>query len=237
MAYGITIYNSAGKLIANSDDFNYGLLAEGTLTFSSGGMTSISWTDTGEVPLVFFKFNNFNGSITHYLGFYGLSTTGVQAGMWNPTPVNGRISRMSGSADYRVYKTFKSLSDSPDGSTYGMQIFNSSGEKTFDSRYRMPLVVAAANLGPVPTPSSYLLPSSYVTVPAAITGANLWASINPLSGVKGFQQDLVSNPALCFGGLGVANGYLINVFCHQPAGGPSNQSSWDSSKTLYLMNA
>lgn len=225
------LYNTNGKLIANTDDFNYGLIAEGTITCNSN-WTSATWSDTGEIPLVFFKFTNLSGTVSRYISIQTLSLTGVTIGIFGTTHTNGRLSQITGSVDYRVYKTFKSIGD-VSGQNWGMKIFNNAGEKTFDSRYKIPLITHALTVPAVGTPGTSFIPSSTVTLPSGLSSP-IWLSVNSFGGVRGFQYNN-STVALCYGAIETGNNQIVATFGHQPAGGPTNQVSSDSAKQVFLM--
>jgi hypothetical protein len=237
MSYGFKLLNSSGKLIANSEDFNYGLVAEGTAT-STGGWVTISYSDTGEIPMVFIKFASITESLARYIAVQAISSTQVAFGIFNTSSGNGRLSHITGSVDYRIYKTFKSLGD-VSGDPWGIKIFNASGEKTFDSRYKIPLVTNQVVLPAVGAPSNNSIPYSSVILPGGIA-APLWVSVNSVAGHKGFQYNGFLSPqvALCYGAVGISydgtNTVLIGSYGHQPAGGPSGQITWDSGKQIFL---
>jgi hypothetical protein len=126
MAYGIEIENTNGDLQITQDYTNYHLIGSGTLT---GGCPN---TDAGQVsytaqagnvlPLVFVRPHADN----IYIGgcFFGSAATLVPTGyvyyVWQ------------GAHDYRIYGTTGTIA--VDSSTYGMQVFDGSGNVQYDSR-------------------------------------------------------------------------------------------------------
>lgn len=182
MSYGFEIKNSSGIVLANSSDFNYGLVTAVSSASISPSSTTINFNNTGEIPLIFIRNNSSTwiacSAVTVTSAtFYCFSAT--SGGSWN------RRSTASSavSIDYRIYTTFKNLG-AVSGQNYGIQIFDANNNKTFDSNYDIPLIANIANLA-IPTPSQYdAAPITRVVLPSGV-GANPWFNINPIFGTDG----------------------------------------------------
>lgn len=235
MSYGFLLYNTNGKLVANSNDFNYGLITEGSL-YCNATWTTLSWSDTGEIPLVFLKFDNVSAPVNRFVAVYNITASGALIGIFDTVPTNGRLSQITGTVDYRIYKTFKSFGD-PIGQEWGMKIYNSAGEKTFDSRYKIPLITNVLTLPAVGLPDDFSIPTTVVAIPSGFSNG-VWISINSFGGFRGSQFN-GTTAAMCLGavGTGTAGGvpYIIGTFGHQPGGGFSGQNTFDRDKQLFVM--
>lgn len=179
MSYGFEVLNSSGVLIANSTDFNYGLVTSGSVTTAAGGNnistvspTSIAFSNTGEIPLVFVRNNG-----TNYISLWSLTTTGASfVGFSNTGGIGNRRSTAAATIDFRIYTPFRNLGN-VSGQDYGIQIFDASGVKTFDSNYAFPRVV---NSGSIAVPSATDSDGGVIsgaTFPSGVS-ANPWYSIS-----------------------------------------------------------
>lgn len=182
MSYGFELKNSSGVVVANDTDFNYGLVTSVVAASIAPSSTTINFTNTGEIPLIFIK----NNSST-WIGCSRITTTSATFYCFANTS-GGSFNRRSTSSsavsiDYKIYTTFKNLSNIS-GQNYGIQIFDANNNKTFDSNYEIPLIANIANLV-IPTPGSYdAAPITRVVLPSGV-GSNPWFNINPIAGNDG----------------------------------------------------
>lgn len=163
MSYGFEVYNTSGVILANSTDFNYGLIYEKDgLSVTTGGAL-VDFASYGE-ELIFVK-----NTGTTFIAYDSLYKR-IYLHEATPTGTSGRRLRTTGTVDVRVYTPFKNLQNSYAGPfPYGIQIFDAGGKKTFDTTYPIPLVNALA-IGTIPTPSnSDASPTNAVNLPAGIS--------------------------------------------------------------------
>lgn len=239
MTYGFELRNSSNKLVANSTDFNYGLIASGTITASTASWTAItipSVGDTSETPLVFFKFNNITtNSATYFPAVRTLSNISLDVGFFNlPYPTAGDSYLVTGSVEYRMYRTFKGLPN-VSGETYGIQLYDASLNKTFDSNYQIPKITGLVNLGPILPISTNFNSLPSVAIPSGY-GTSIWLSINSSYGMRGFWPESGS-VYFCWPGMYCVNNFIVGAFGTSIGGGPGASISNDSTKTIMLMAA
>lgn len=176
--YGFQLFNSNGVLLANDRDFNYGLVASGTITTPQNGSARVNYADTVEQPLVFVR-NNSQGWVsvnvtTTYTDFWG----------WQQDPygINGRRLSAPITIPYKIFAPFKNLGNLS-GQNYGIQVFDSGGNKTFDSNYEIPRV-AGSVLGTIPTPNNGAASPIWTVIFPSGISSNPWFSISSISGVN-----------------------------------------------------
>lgn len=181
MSYGFEVLNSNGILIANSTDFNFGLVTAGSVTTAAGGntitnvpTTTITFSNTGEIPLVFVRNN-----ATNWITLWNLGTTFASFVGWTDSlsGVGNRRSTAAVTVDFRIYTPFRNLGN-VSGQDYGIQIFDANSAKTFDSNYAFPRIV---NTGSITIPNTGdAATSSPVAAVAFSSGvnANPWYSIS-----------------------------------------------------------
>lgn len=183
MTYGFKLYNANNQLVASDTDFGYGLVASGSLTTALNAWYTgtVTFTDIGTTgaPLVFVRMNNVSANL--WVGLYNTTSTSAVFNTYGPVvSTYNRRPSVAGTFDYRIYAPFKNLPN-VSGQTYGMQLYNSSVEKTFDTNYAIPLVSNTVTIT-VPTPSnsnpsivaSALIPSG--------TSSNPWVNLSMIAG-------------------------------------------------------
>jgi hypothetical protein len=176
MAYGILIQNANGNIQIDQDYRNYQRIAYGTITSKSinGAATAIAYTTqtSGTYPLVFVRPHN-DGD---YVGgcYFGGATFGIPTGyiyLCN-----------SGAYDYRVYALDGAVKI--DSSTYGIEIFDASGNTVFDSRNALAQVQATVTCTTVWPSSGPMNPFDNPVVPIAKSytsfGQRPWFMVNGL---------------------------------------------------------
>lgn len=185
MSYGFEVLNNNGVVLANSTDFNYGLVTSGQVTTNSLGNMTISYSNTTEQPLIFVR----NASNAWVSLDWSLSTQ-AQFSTWEPTPSGysfayGPFRQPLGNVtfQYKIFAPFRYLGNVA-GQDYGIQIYNDSSQKTFDSNYEIPLITNTGTIT-IPNPSTGTpSPVSQIALPSGITG-NPWFSITSISNGTG----------------------------------------------------
>lgn len=220
MSYGFEVLNSNGKVIANSQDFNYGLVTQGSVSIAADiNGTTINWTDTGEIPLLFIR------PVGFWQNFIAIKNLGVNGASFvaftDLIDSTTRRTVTTQNIEYRVYKTFKSLGNIDN---YGIQLFDASGFKTFDSNYKLPLIKGVVSVGLPLATDGQGSPVASVLVPAAVGGLP-WINASSIanSGIAGFHYyNSSTQVAFMYPCFRYLSGYLDLSYGHQLAGGPGN---------------
>lgn len=156
MTYGFEVRNNNGDLLVNDTDFNWGLKAEGSLTFSSIGSSGYATQDisnwntldlnvaTHPPPLIFFRAPASRRRITIKMDTFLATQTGNR--FWAPTLVlsnetNSSNDELPVTVEYKVYALMNAIT--PSGDTYGLIVYDQYGTVTFDSRIQPALVKTA----------------------------------------------------------------------------------------------
>lgn len=246
MTYGFEIRNSSNKLIANSTDFNYGLIAEGTIDATTEAFASSpSWStigDTTEIPLVFLKFDNVNSATqpAYFIAIRKITTSVIEVGFFSlPYPSAGRPTLTTGSVYYRAYKTFKGL-PTKSGQTYGLQIFDANNSKTFDSGYEIPKVTGIVTLPKIEALSNIANPAFPAVLLPTGSPNSLWLSVNAFNAttnIRGYYGLESPTVYFCWPGLTAFGGVIYGGFGTSVGGGASTTVSYDGPKNIMIMPA
>lgn len=177
MAYGFEVKNATGDIVANDTDFNWALYHEGTVTISAIGdsatlMPQLTAASISEpMPLVFFrapasrriillKMDKFlSGGLYYWAPRLYLKNSDTSAS--DPLPVT---------IEYRIYRPTNYVTYSG-GTTYGLIVYDSNGNKTFDSRMGLATISQVLTLewgvydgnqgiGVLQTTTTYVAPGS-----------------------------------------------------------------------------
>lgn len=234
--YGFQLYNNSGILLANDTDFNYGLVASGTITTPQNGSWIVNYSDTVEQPLVFIRNNAYVWVSAN------VTTTSTSFWGWEEIPSGSYNRRLSTSVvvSYKIFAPFKFLGNLS-GQNYGIQVFDTNSKKTFDSNYEIPLIAGSLDSYlPVPSDSN-AAPTSSLNLPSGVSD-NPWFSISSISGanVGIHYPGSTINPnailyrcARCIGGaLQISYGSIvIGSFTTS-----TNVSGSNTYKKIYLIN-
>lgn len=157
MTYGFQVFNNNQDVLVNDKDFNWGLAAEGTLTFTSINSTT-KYSDfqtidasgipaSGPPPLVFFRVTNSRRAVIVKMDRFVPSGQGVTR--WAPTITIVDTPYSVGdpfpvTVEYRVYGLMSNV-PVPSGQNWGLVVYDQSGKVTFDSRLKPAVVVDLLN--------------------------------------------------------------------------------------------
>jgi hypothetical protein len=149
MSFGIQIFNSFGDVLIDSENQNYSLLGEGTVSVAAGG-TDISFpAAVGAPPLVFARFQ----SSTKYVGLTALDLSTARLGVFGSNvanPGDDYLRSQAATVEYKVFGVAKSLAP---GGGFGLQCFDGAGVLVFDSNRPGPRVSEVAINTTITAPS------------------------------------------------------------------------------------
>lgn len=234
MTYGFQVLNNDGNVIIDDTNFNFGLVAEGTLNIASGSTATVTYTNSEISPLIFVKFS----SATTVLQVSEITSTYVTFSIHNS---NNTVTttKVAGTLDYRIYKPFSVL---PTISNYGLQVFNNDSPslKTFDSSYSMPKIAGFVVVPSIGSGSNDLINASNAgALPSGII-ANPWWSVNSLAKQVGYQYTTRISPAgpyPTYVAGSISSGFLLTRATQIGyRGGPGNNMYWGTSTVHLLCN-
>jgi len=205
MAYGLTVTNDSNQVLIDSDVFGYHFIGKYTATTSwnhtyledLGGedyWDSPNTIDSNQTPGRVFEYTvNLPGSSKPPMCFIKPTGTGTSAvytsviRVWKYDTNNWKVwilqSTNAGTGPTLYAFSTMDQTNSTPSDTYGLQTMNSSGDVTFDSRFKPLRIVGAANALPPSNPNSGSVGSGttpYLNVNATpntyTTGASVTAS-------------------------------------------------------------
>lgn len=190
MSFGISIKNANGHIVADANFRNYSIFSTQTVNMSAlpgapyGRRLAI--TDRGVAPLVFVKMQRSYG----YICTTAISRTYVDFATYNSSKVGALLS-------FPLMLAYPSDNPTVSG-VQGLAIYDGAGQKTFDSRWNMPRVVAICNGGALATNGTVETTCFHGT-----GQSNPWFCLNTFSGVKGLLGNdnpsyLLVQPAAAF---------------------------------------
>jgi hypothetical protein len=185
-SYGIEIHNATGDIQITQDYANYQLIAQGTIGSATSNSIPVQLTYPAQanntIPLVFVRPHSdgvYVGGCLFDSSAPGL--TGFGAGAWVVC---------SGAFDYKIYGITSTIA--VDASGFGLQVFDTSGNPTYDSRKSVPRiqdVVVVNTIYPAPATSAYpFAPYDSPVVPISKSytsfGQRPWFMVNNLQNIE-----------------------------------------------------